>query len=140
MLFPISARWIAQLAASAATEADRRALADVCLEAGRQAMTRSAPATAERLFARVVTLSPENHDAWAQLGLVHLMDNRFAESADALGRAITLGPPDAVALGGLALAELKLNRLDGARTHAAAALAVDPNERLALAVKAALGG
>jgi Flp pilus assembly protein TadD len=96
------------------------------------------PDVAEPFFRQAVAMQPEAAAARQQYGLALLVLDRFEDAARELGAAARVNPADADTLSRLAYAEYRLGRLDDARRHARATLAIDPNDRLARELTAAM--
>ncbi|HEY2431104.1 MAG TPA: tetratricopeptide repeat protein [Vicinamibacterales bacterium] len=112
--------------------------AEVWLRLGRLAMEARVPDVAEPFFRQAVAMQPEAAAARQQYGLALLVLDRFEDAARELGAAARVNPADADTLSRLAYAEYRLGRLDDARRHARATLAIDPNDRLARELTAAM--
>ena len=82
-------------------------------------------AAAERAAAELTELSPEDPDAWMNLGLVHLQQGKLPAAEAAFRRATQLAPANAGAWHNLSVVLRDLNRADEAEQCARQAAALD---------------
>ncbi len=111
---------------------------EVWLKLGRLAARVKAPDAAEPFFRRAVEMRPDQPGARKQFGLNLLVLGRHADAARELAEAARLDRRDHESLAHLAYAEYQLGRTADALAHAEAALALDPEDRMAKPLAAAL--
>ncbi|MGZ5713876.1 MAG: CsgG/HfaB family protein [Caldimonas sp.] len=83
--------------------------------------------TAERHYKRVLELNVADHNAWARLAHVYLMQKRFDEAAAASRKALELGPAEAGTLNNLGLSLTTLGDPAQARAAYQRAIELAPN-------------
>lgn len=108
------------------------------LKIGRLASRVKAPAVAEPFFRRAVEMRPDQAGARKQYGLNLLLLGRHEEAARELAAAVRLDPRDPDSLAHLAYSEYQLGRTTEALAHAEAALSLNPEDRMAKPLAAAL--
>jgi tetratricopeptide (TPR) repeat protein len=111
---------------------------EVWLRLGRLAARAKAPDAAEPFFRRAVEMRPDQAAARKQYGLNLLLLGRHDQAARELAEAVRLDPRDPDSLAHLAYSEYQLGRTADALRHAEAALALNPEDRVAKPLAAAL--
>jgi Flp pilus assembly protein TadD len=105
---------------------------------GRLATRARAPDVAEAYFRRAVEIRPAQASTRQQLGLNLVVLNRCDEAVRELSEAARLDPRDPDTFSHLAYCELQRGNIPAARAHASTALSLDPANRLAQRVRAAV--
>ena len=111
---------------------------EVFLKLGRLASRVKAADLADTFFRRAVEMRPDQASARKQFGLNLLVLGRHEEALHELSEAVRLDPRDSDSLAHLAYAEYQLGRSADALTHATQALTINPEDRMARPLVAAL--